>query len=74
MRRVELVATEQRRLGSIRGHLHHCLGEEAIAVGAILALEPDEYIVNTHRGHGHAIAKGHETKLMLAELFGKSAG
>ena len=43
-------------------------------MGAILALEPDEYIVNTHRGHGHAIAKGHETKLMLAELFGKSAG
>jgi TPP-dependent pyruvate/acetoin dehydrogenase alpha subunit len=74
IRRFEQVAIEQYRQGNIRGYLHPYLGEEAIAVGVILALEPDDYIVSTHRGHGHAIAKGHEPKRMLAELFGKATG
>ena len=74
IRRFEQRAIEQYRLGNIRGYLHLYLGEEAIAVGSIAALEPDDYIVSTHRGHGHAIAKGHEPRLMMAELFGRETG
>ncbi len=74
IRRFEQRAVEQYRLGNIRGYLHLYLGEEAIAVGAIAALEPDDYIVSTHRGHGHAIAKGHDPRRMMAELFGKETG
>jgi pyruvate dehydrogenase E1 component alpha subunit len=74
IRRFEQRAIEQYRLGNIRGYLHLYLGEEAIAVGAIAALEHDDYIVSTHRGHGHAIAKGHEPRRMMAELFGRETG
>jgi pyruvate dehydrogenase E1 component alpha subunit len=74
IRRFEQRAIEQYRLGNIRGYLHPYLGEEAIAVGTMAALEPDDYIVSTHRGHGHAIAKGHDPKRMMAELFGKETG
>src|SRR3989304_6744249 len=74
IRRFEQTAIEEYRLGNIRGYLHTYLGEEAVAVGAIAALEPDDYIVSTHRGHGHAIAKGHDPRLMFAELFGKVTG
>src|SRR3954449_10787206 len=74
IRRFEQRAIEQYRLGNIRGYLHPYLGEEGIAVGAIAAIGPDDYIVSTHRGHGHAIAKGHDPKRMMAELFGKETG
>ena len=74
IRRFELRAIEQYRLGKIRGYFHPYLGEEAIAVGGILALKPDDFIVSTHRGHGHAIVKGHDTKKMMAEMFGKATG
>ena len=43
-------------------------------MGSIAALEPEDSIVSTHRGHGHAIAKGHEPARMMAELFGKETG
>ncbi len=74
IRRFEQSAIEQYRLGNIYGYLHPYTGEEAIAVGAISALKPNDFIVSTHRGHGHAIAKGHDLALMMAELFGKSTG
>jgi TPP-dependent pyruvate/acetoin dehydrogenase alpha subunit len=74
IRRFEEAAIEQYRLGNIRGYFHPYIGEEAIAVGVISALRPDDYIVSTHRGHGHAIAKGHDTRLVMAELFGKATG
>ena len=74
IRRFEQRAIEQYRLGNIRGYLHPYLGQEAIAVGSIAALEESDYIVSTHRGHGHAIAKGHEPSRMMAELFGKETG
>ena len=47
-------------------------GEEAIAVGAIAAIAPDDFIVSHHRGHGHCIAKGASPDRMMAELFGKA--
>jgi pyruvate dehydrogenase E1 component alpha subunit len=74
IRRFEQRAIEQYRVGNIRGYLHPYLGEEAIAVGAVAALEPTDYIVSTHRGHGHAIAKGHEPRRMMAELLGRATG
>ncbi|HUV15289.1 MAG TPA: thiamine pyrophosphate-dependent dehydrogenase E1 component subunit alpha [Pelolinea sp.] len=74
IRRFEEAAIEQYRLGNIYGYLHPYLGEEAIATGAIAAIGPDDYIVSTHRGHGHAIAKGHDVRLMMAELMGRATG
>jgi pyruvate dehydrogenase E1 component alpha subunit len=60
--------------GEIPGFVHLYLGEEAVAVGACSALEVDDYITSTHRGHGHILAKGGEMKYMMAELFGKATG
>jgi len=62
------------RLGVIRGYLHPYLGEEAIATGACAALRQKDYMVSTHRGHGHCIAKGAEIKYMMAEMCGREAG
>ena len=53
---------------------HLCIGEEASAAGVISALNPDDYILSTHRGHGHCLAKGAEMGKMYAELFGKETG
>ncbi|MFZ1400071.1 MAG: thiamine pyrophosphate-dependent dehydrogenase E1 component subunit alpha [Candidatus Promineifilaceae bacterium] len=61
-------------LGKIHGTMHLSIGQEASAVGACLALNPDDYILSTHRGHGHCIGKGAEPKLMMAEFFGKDVG
>jgi len=60
--------------GLIGGPLHLYIGEEAVAVGACSALNGDDYILSTHRGHGHCIAKGAELDLMMAELLGKETG
>ena len=58
----------------IRGFLHLCNGEEAIAVGAIPALDPSDTIVSTYREHGHAIARGISMNPIMAELYGKQSG
>lgn len=60
--------------GRIPGSLHVYLGEEAIAAGAFEALNGDDFVVTTHRGHGHIIAKGGDMKYMMAELLGKESG
>lgn len=60
--------------GDIPGFVHLYVGEEAVGVGACAALEEDDYITSTHRGHGHCIAKGLDPKLMMAEVFGKREG
>jgi len=74
IRMFEKACVKLYRQGLIRGYLHTYLGEEAIAVGACAALQPDDYIVSTHRGHGHCIAKGAKIKNMMAEICGKRAG
>jgi pyruvate dehydrogenase E1 component alpha subunit len=58
----------------IHGTTHLYIGEEATAVGAVAALDPDDLITSTHRGHGHTIAKGVDVKAMMAELFGRQGG
>jgi pyruvate dehydrogenase E1 component alpha subunit len=60
--------------GELHGNVHLYIGEEAVAVGACTALKDGDIITSTHRGHGHAIAKGLDVKLMMAELFGKKDG
>jgi pyruvate dehydrogenase E1 component alpha subunit len=62
------------RQGFIVGYFHPYLGEEAIATGVCAALREDDYIVSTHRGHGHCIARNGELKRMVAELLGKETG
>ncbi len=62
------------RQGFIVGYFHPYLGEEAIATGVCAALEKEDYIISTHRGHGHCIAKGADIKKMVAELLGREAG
>jgi len=56
------------------GLAHLYIGEEAVAVGICEALNTDDYITSTHRGHGHCLAKGAELDRMFAELLGKEAG
>jgi TPP-dependent pyruvate/acetoin dehydrogenase alpha subunit len=60
--------------GLLIGPSHLYLGQEAIAVGAMNALDPEDLSVTTYRGHGHALAKGVPANLCMAELFGKSTG
>jgi len=74
IRRFEEKVKELYMQGVVKGMLHLCIGQEAVAVGAMSALDKDDYIVSTHRGHGHFIAKGADTRLMMAELFGKRTG
>jgi TPP-dependent pyruvate/acetoin dehydrogenase alpha subunit len=62
------------RQGFIVGYFHPYLGEEAIATGVCAALRDDDYIVSTHRGHGHCIARGGELNKMVAELLGRATG
>jgi pyruvate dehydrogenase E1 component alpha subunit/2-oxoisovalerate dehydrogenase E1 component len=60
--------------GKIRGFLHLYVGEEAVAVGVMQALEADDAVVATYREHGHAIARGIGMGPLMAELFGKRTG
>jgi pyruvate dehydrogenase E1 component alpha subunit len=58
----------------IPGFVHLSIGQEASTTGSCAALRPDDYIISTHRGHAHILAKGGDPKFMFAELFGKAAG
>ena len=73
-RQFELKCIELYRQGLIRGYLHPYIGQEAVAAGVCAALNPADYIVSTHRGHGHCICKGADLKLMMAEIMGRATG
>jgi pyruvate dehydrogenase E1 component alpha subunit len=60
--------------GKMPGFLHLYVGQEAVAVGVCEALNDDDYITSTHRGHGHLVAKGGDLSRMMAELMGKATG
>ena len=60
--------------GEIPGFVHLYAGEEAIAAGVIGHLSANDYVASTHRGHGHAIAKGCDVSGMMAEIYGKQTG
>jgi acetoin:2,6-dichlorophenolindophenol oxidoreductase subunit alpha len=74
IRKFEEVAEASYMRGLIHGTMHLSIGQEASAVGSVLALRADDYILSTHRGHGHCIAKGADPARMLAEFFGKETG
>ena len=60
--------------GQLPGFVHLYIGEEAVGAGICALLRDDDYIVSTHRGHGHVLAKGGDMQRMMAELFGKRTG
>src|SRR5207237_10183833 len=74
IRRFEEKAAEAYALGEIGGFLHLYIGQEAVGVGSLAALRPDDYVITTYRDHGIALAKGMPTRALLAELWGKKTG
>jgi len=74
IRRFEEKAGEAYSLGKIGGFCHLYIGQEAVAVGSIAALGPNDYIVASYREHGHALARGLSARVVMAELFGKADG
>lgn len=74
IRRFEEKSAELYTQQKIRGFLHLYIGEEAVAVGVMQALEPDDAIVATYREHGHALARGVSPGAIMAEMYGKQEG
>ncbi len=74
IRRLEEKAAELYGEGKIRGFLHLYIGEEAVAVGALHALEPEDNVVATYREHGHALVRGVPMGAIMAEMYGKREG
>lgn len=74
VRQTELIVQKLYRDGELPGFIHLYIGQEATGVGVIAQLRPDDWITSTHRGHGHALAKGVSPKILLAELAGKATG
>jgi pyruvate dehydrogenase E1 component alpha subunit len=74
IRQFEEQVFEVYKLGLMPGLAHSYIGQEAVATGTCAALQDRDYIVSTHRGHGHLIARGADTKRMMAEVLGKKDG
>ncbi len=74
VRRFEEKAAEAYNMGKIGGFCHLYIGQEAVAIGAISAIRPDDYVLTSYREHAHAIAKGMSPDAVMAELFGKAGG
>ena len=74
IRRFEEKSAELYSAGRIRGFLHLYIGEEAVAVGVMPVLTPDDAIVATYREHGHALARGVPAGAIMAEMYGNSDG
>src|SRR6185437_7250463 len=74
IRQFELCVQDNYRKGEIPGFIHLCIGQEAVAVGVCAGLRLGDWVTSTHRGHGHALAKGVDPKKLLAELYGKETG
>ena len=74
---IRLFETEMQRLflkGEVHGTTHLSAGQEAVPVGVCSALDPDDYLAGTYRGHGHALAKGTHPDALLAEMLGRVTG
>lgn len=74
IRRIEEEAARAYATGKIGGFLHLYIGQEAVAVGSIATLRPEDYVVTTYRDHGIALAKGMSANALMAELYGKKTG
>ncbi|MFQ6110797.1 MAG: thiamine pyrophosphate-dependent dehydrogenase E1 component subunit alpha [Nitrospinota bacterium] len=73
-RHFELRVADLFAAGKLPGFVHLSIGGEAVAAGTGACLREDDYIITTHRGHGHCIAKGADIRRMMGELFGKRTG
>ncbi|WP_045120649.1 pyruvate dehydrogenase (acetyl-transferring) E1 component subunit alpha [Haliangium ochraceum] len=74
IRRLEEAAAKAYSQGKIGGFLHLVIGQEPVCVGAVAALQDDDYVVATYREHGHAYARGISARAIMAELYGKKTG
>jgi pyruvate dehydrogenase E1 component alpha subunit len=74
IRRLEEEAARAYAQGKIGGFLHLYIGQEAVGVGSIATLKPEDYVVTTYRDHGIALAKGMSARSVMAELYGKATG
>ena len=74
IRRFEEKSAEMYALAKIAGFLHLYIGQEAVAVGCMAALEAEDYVISAYRDHGHCLAKGSDPNAVMAELFGKATG
>lgn len=77
MWRIRLFEEELERLyqeGEIHGTMHLCIGQEATAVGSAYLLKTDDWMMSTHRNHGHSLGKGTDMRGMLAEILGRKTG
>ncbi len=74
LRRFEEKSAEEYTRGKIGGFMHLYIGQEAVGVGSITNLLPEDRVLSSYREHGHAILKGMEPRVVMAELFGKSTG
>ncbi len=74
IRRFEEKSAEMYALAKIAGFLHLYIGQEAVAVGCLSALQPEDYVISAYRDHGHCLARGSDPKAAMAELFGKATG
>ena len=74
IREFEEIIHRNNALGKVPGFIHLSAGQEASAVGVCLNLNKNDYISSTHRGHGHAIAKGCDPRKMMHEIYAKKTG
>jgi pyruvate dehydrogenase E1 component alpha subunit len=74
IRRLEEKSAELYSATKIRGFLHLYIGEEAVAVGVLASIGPEDAVVSTYREHGHALARGMSARAILAEMYGKEEG
>src|SRR5947209_2292555 len=74
IRRTEEQLAKSYQAGMIPGACHTYVGEEAVATGVCAHLNDQDAVFSTHRGHGHALAKGVQPRELMAELFGRSTG
>src|SRR6201998_1626487 len=74
IRRCEEQLARAHQRGLIHGACHTYVGQEAIAVGVCAHLRTEDVVFSTHRGHGHALAKGMPPEQLIAELFGRETG
>jgi len=74
IREFELAAMDLFKRGQVKGTVHPYIGQEGSGVGVCMALRRNDLVAGTHRSHGHNIAKGADTKRMMAEILGKETG
>jgi pyruvate dehydrogenase E1 component alpha subunit len=74
IRRFEEKSGEAYALGKIGGFCHLYIGQEAVGVGTMAALRPDDYVLTSYREHGQALARGMSSRAVMAELYGKATG